>query len=124
MLCSVKFNTNGGSEIPDIVCEQGQILEAPVSLKPGYTLNWDYDFTSPINSDVTINANWTANKYQITIEGTDTKVDVIFGEKPVLVAPKKNGYKFTGWEYNGMHRQVRPHRRVPAPQHGFSLRAE
>ena len=101
MLCTVTFNTNGGSEIPEIVCEQGQILEAPVSLKPGYTLSWDYDFTAPINSSVTINANWTANKYQITIDGTDTKVDVTFGEKPSLVAPDKNGYKFTGWEYNG-----------------------
>ena len=100
-LCTVKFNTNGGSEIPEIVCEQGQILEAPVSLKPGYTLSWDYDFTTAINSDVTINASWTANKYQISIEGSDTKVEVTFGEKPNLTAPQKLGYKFTGWEYNG-----------------------
>ncbi|MBQ4509141.1 MAG: InlB B-repeat-containing protein, partial [Clostridia bacterium] len=100
-LCTVKFNTNGGSEIPEIVCEQGQILEAPVSLKPGYTLSWDYDFTTAINSDVTINASWTANKYQISIEGSDTKVEVAFGEKPNLTAPQKLGYKFTGWEYNG-----------------------
>lgn len=100
-LCNVVFNTNGGSAVPTIQCEEGQILEAPVSLKPGYTLNWDYDFTQAINSDITINASWTANKYNVSIDGTDTVVEVIFGEKPVLNAPEKLGYKFTGWLYNG-----------------------
>lgn len=102
-LYTVTFNTNGGSEVPQIVCEEGQFLEAPVSLKPGYTLNWDYDFTSAINSDVTINANWTANKYQIKIvfEGMESITKVVFGEKPSITAPEKIGYKFTGWEYNG-----------------------
>ncbi len=102
-LYTVTFNTNGGSDVPQIVCEEGQILEAPVSLKPGYTLNWDYDFTSAINSDVTINANWTANKYQITIDfdGKESITEVVFGEKPSVTALEKIGYKFTGWEYNG-----------------------
>ena len=100
-LYNVTFNTNGGSEVPVIQCEEGRILEAPVSLKPGYTLSWDYDFTKAINSDVTINAIWTANKYNITIEGTDTIVEVVFGENPVLTIPKKAGYKFTEWQYNG-----------------------
>ena len=102
-LYTVTFNTNGGSEVPQIVCEEGQILEAPVSLKPGYSLSWDYDFTVAINSDVTINANWTANKYQITVDfdGAKSNVDVVFGEKPSITPPEKVGYKFTGWDYNG-----------------------
>lgn len=97
----VTFNTNGGSDIAEVYCEEGQYLEAPISLKPGYTLNWDYDFKTPVNSDVTINANWQANKYSIHIDGTDTYVDVIYGEKPELTAPAKNGYKFVEWQYNG-----------------------
>lgn len=101
-LCTVTFNVNGGSEVPQIKCEEGRVLEAPVSLKPGYTLSWDYDFTKAINSDITINAVWTANKYKISIDGTDSVVEVTFGEKPNLVAPEKLGYSFTGWLYNGV----------------------
>lgn len=97
----VTFNSNGGSEIAEVYCEEGQYLEAPVSLNPGYTLSWDYDFKTPINSDVTINASWTANKYTIHIDGTDVYVDVTYGEKPVLTAPEKVGYKFIEWQYNG-----------------------
>lgn len=100
-LCTVTFNTNGGSAIPEIQCEEGRILEAPVSIKLGYTLEWDYDFTKPITESITINAAWTANTYKITIEGTDNTVDVAFGTKPSLAAPEKKGYKFTGWQYNG-----------------------
>ncbi len=100
-LCTVTFNVNGGSEIPVIQCEEGRILEAPVSLKPGYALEWDYDFSKPITESITINAKWTANSYKITIEGTDEIVNVTFGTKPTLTAPEKKGYKFTGWQYNG-----------------------
>lgn len=100
-LCTVTFNTNGGSAIPEIQCEEGRILEAPVSLKPGYTLEWDYDFTKPITESITINAKWNASIYKITIDGTDSVVEVVFGTKPSLEVPNKSGYRFTGWQYNG-----------------------
>lgn len=99
-MCVVKFNTNGGSEIPDIQCDAGRIIEAPVSLKPGYSLKWDYDFNNPITESVIINAIWTANTYKITVDGTDTVVDVVYGQKPTITNPEKAGYKFTGWQYN------------------------
>lgn len=99
--CVVTFNTNGGTEIPQIFCEEGRVLEAPVSIKLGYSLKWDYDFKNPITEDVTINAEWTPNTYKITIDGADKAIDTVFNTVPQLTADEKNGYKFVEWQYNG-----------------------
>ncbi len=99
---NVTFNVNGGSQVATIQCEEGQIIEAPVSLKPGYTLSWDYDFSKPIIKDTNITATWVANEYKIIIDGlNDTIVNVKFGESYELTAPTKTGYVFTGWQLNG-----------------------
>ena len=101
-LCTVTFNTNGGSAVQPIQCEDGQFIEAPESLKPGYTLvRWDYDFTKPVTADITISAEWVANKYKVTIDGVEQPIEITFGEVLNIQAPVKVGYKFTGWEYNG-----------------------
>ncbi len=102
-LCTVIFNTNGGTELGQISCEYGSVLETPVSLKPGYNLNWDYDFNNPITKDITINAEWIPNTYKISIDGTDKSLDVVFNQIPDLIAEEKAGYKFVGWQYNGAY---------------------
>ena len=60
-LHTVKFNTNGGSNVDTMIVKTGDTISAPVSKKDGYgLLSWDYDFNSPITEDIIINANWTA----------------------------------------------------------------
>ena len=98
---NVTFNVNGGSQVATIQCESGQTIEAPVSLKTGYTLEWDYNFSNPVYKDLVINATWKPNSYKITVEGTDTVINVKYGEEFTLTQPEKLGYKFTGWQYNG-----------------------
>ena len=61
----VLFNTSGGSLVNYQSIEEGFLATEPSSpVKTGYDFNgWDYDFTQQINSNITINAKWTAKKY-------------------------------------------------------------
>ena len=81
-LYTVKFNTNGGTSISSQQVEEGYLAEEPTTTRVGYTFNgWDYDFDTPITSNITINANWTAN--------TDTKYVVKYYRENL----SKNGYE-------------------------------
>ena len=67
-LCFVKFNTNGGSSIPDQKVKSGSTVEEPAtSKKKGYTLEgwyWNsaltskFDFSTPISWGITLHAKW------------------------------------------------------------------
>ncbi|MBQ8545786.1 MAG: InlB B-repeat-containing protein [Clostridia bacterium] len=103
-LLTVQFNTNGGSEIADILVDSGTIIEAPQSIKTGYELKWDYDFSTPISSDMIVNAVWTAKNYQILIKDGDEIVDTIDvsydGDYNLSESiPQKTGYRFNGFYY-------------------------
>ncbi|MDD4090559.1 MAG: InlB B-repeat-containing protein [Acholeplasmataceae bacterium] len=76
---TVKFHSNGGNNIKNVVKEQGSIIEEPEVTRAGYTfLGWfessDFDeatkvdFTEPVNRNLTIYAKWQINSYQITFE--------------------------------------------------------
>ena len=101
-VCEITFNTNGGSEIPAIKCDSGTIIEAPVSVKTGYSLKWDYDFNQPITENITVNAEWTPNVYKVTVDGTDTVIEATYGQKISVPAFEKNGYQFLGWVTDGV----------------------
>ena len=59
---TVTFVENGGSEVEDIVIEEGSLITEPSISRPGYTfIGWDHDFTSPVTQDLTITASWTVN---------------------------------------------------------------
>ncbi len=56
----VTFNTNNGTAIEPLTVETGEIISTPVLTKNGYGLSWDFDFNTPITSDITVNAIWSA----------------------------------------------------------------
>ena len=78
---AVSFNTNGGSAIETIYVEEGELLTPPTTTNAGYAFEaWDYDFTTPITTNITITASWTAN--------TDTAYTVEYYVKN----PNADGY--------------------------------
>jgi len=60
---TVSFNTEGGDIVPSQTVEEGYTATAPAPAeRPGYTfLEWDFDFATPITSDITISAKWNAS---------------------------------------------------------------
>ena len=61
-LYTVRFNANGGTSVSTQYVEEGYLAEEPTTSRVGYTfVDWDYNFNSPITSNITINANWNAN---------------------------------------------------------------
>ncbi len=98
---TVEFDTDGGTPIEDVNVNEGTIIEAPSTVKSGYTLGWDFDFSKPITSNITIKAVWIPNDYGITIENDKetTVVAVKYGEDYDLqeYEPEKAGYRFKGW---------------------------
>ena len=107
-LYTVDFNTGGGTVIPSQnVQEESCVENVDDPSKPGYTFDkWDYDFTSPVLSDLTINAIWKPIIYTITFDtnGGDeleqmTK-SIIYGAGFRLPTPTYKGHTFMGWKYN------------------------
>ena len=115
---TVTFDANGGSEVSSQKIESGKTATSPNSTKTGYYLSGWYngktlfDFSTPITSDLTLKAKWTAYTYtdysvfyddgvpyeDITVPTDSTKyragstVTVLFdgiGKRP--------GYNFVGW---------------------------
>ena len=115
---TVTFDADGGSEVFSQKIERGKTATLPNSIKTGYYLSGWYngktlfDFSTPITSDLTLKAKWTAYTYtdysvsyddgvndaEITVPTDSTKysagstVTVLFdgiGKRP--------GYNFVGW---------------------------
>ena len=66
---TVNFDTDGGSSIDSVVVKTNSTLEEPDNpTKEGYTFEYweldgeEYDFTTPITSDITLTAIWKENK--------------------------------------------------------------
>lgn len=62
---NVTFDTNGGNTIAAVKVKRNEVVSKPKApVKEGYTfVAWqldgeDFDFTTPITSDVTITAKW------------------------------------------------------------------
>ena len=61
-LYTVSFNANGGTSVSTQYVEEGYLAEEPITSRIGYTfVAWDYNFNTPITSNITINANWNAD---------------------------------------------------------------
>ena len=115
---TVTFDANGGSEVSSQKIESGKTATSPNSTKTGYYLSGWYngktlfDFSTPITSDLTLKAKWTAYTYtdysvfyddgvpyeDITVPADSTKysagstVTVLFDG-----IGKRLGYNFVGW---------------------------
>ena len=74
---TVTFDANGGSEVSSQKIESGKKATSPDSTKTGYYLSGWYngetvfDFRTPITSDLTLRAKWTAYKYTIVFDKND-----------------------------------------------------
>ena len=105
-MLTVSFDTKGGSAVESILVERNTLIEAPKSVKSGYSLRWNYDFTQPVTEDIIINAIWTPNDYKITIasneaDGENVVVDIKYDSEYDLsdkVQPKA-GYRLNGFYY-------------------------
>ena len=115
----VQFNTFDGSIVDDQKVEKYKTATAPASpTKTGYTFDgWytssdegtilekEFDFTTPITSDITLYAKWTANKSIITITLPNTNDPEINlqqstnGDEVTFTA--KEGFATYAWYIDG-----------------------
>lgn len=59
---TVSFFAAGGTAVRSQTVEEGGLATEPVTSRTGYTFKgWDFDFTTPITADVTVEALWEAN---------------------------------------------------------------
>ena len=68
---TVTFDSDGGSSVSDQTVDAGDVATVPTPpTKASYTfkgwysdvaLTTPYDFTTPVNADITIHAKWEAN---------------------------------------------------------------
>ena len=109
---TVTFDTDGGSILSSISVEEGQTIEGiDKPTKEGYLfVNWikdgiEYNESTPINSDMTLTANWILqpvipNTYTVTFVVDDNTEKTVVKENEVINEPKKpskKNYTFKGW---------------------------
>lgn len=115
---TVKFDSNGGSEVEKQVVKVGETVEEPeVPIREGYKfIEWQldgkvFDFNTKIRKNIVLVAQWqkmaeaTEIFYHITFDvDGGSKVEeqyVSVGETIVEPTdPVKDGYIFKGWYYN------------------------
>lgn len=119
---TVSYNANGGSGVPSSQTKlhnKTSTLSTTKSSRTGYTFkNWntksDGSGTSyssggsyTANSAATLYAQWTANKYTVTLDNQSattagtTSASATYGSAmPSITVPKKTGYTFGGY-YDG-----------------------
>lgn len=105
---------DGGNTIDTQTVQEGQAATAPVLTKQGYSLSWDKDFSN-ITSDLIVNAIWTPDVYNVTLNtnvGGVTGAQIAEGKEitsytygiganlPTLTEVSKAFYVFRGWYEN------------------------
>ena len=113
---TVKFDTNGGSEVADATVEDGKTVAQPTDptkddhdFDGWYTDNTTfknkYDFSAPVKSDFTLYAKWIKNEaemFTVTFDsaGGSTVADQTVEKGAAAVEPEeptREGYSFLGW---------------------------
>ena len=122
---TVKFNSRGvngfyydcsliwTSDLPEIqTVETGKTVVKPSNPESdGYNfVEWQlngktYDFSTPVKGDLTIDALWERRMNTITLDSNGgIPLDSVLIETGMPIPstiPKREGYKFLGWQYNG-----------------------
>jgi uncharacterized repeat protein (TIGR02543 family) len=112
---TVTFDSKGGTSINPIVVNKGEFIDIPLPTKTGYTFEgwytsinngvtldqkWNF-FTSPININLTLFANWNINQYTITfnVNGGTSVQPLIENFETNLDMPitSRTGHSFSGW---------------------------
>ena len=108
--CTVTFDTDGGSAVESQTVVSGQKAVRPADpARTGYTFaGWYldgevYDFDTPVTTDLTLTAHWTANQYTITFDtagGSEiAPITQDYGTAITAPAdPTREGYTFMGWD--------------------------
>ena len=111
---TLKVDMNGGvwqefTSPQEYQLKNDETLEIPDPTREGYTFTgWSIDgVSSELNgntfsmgiSNSTLTANWTVNKYNVSIDGRVEEVE--YNSSIELTTPTKEGYTFTGWNTSG-----------------------
>ena len=108
--CTVTFDTDGGSAVePQTVVSGRKAVRPADPVRTGYTFaGWYldgevYDFDTPVTTDLTLTAHWTANQYTITFDtagGSEiAPITQDYGTPITAPAdPTREGYTFAGWD--------------------------
>ena len=114
----LSINPNGGRyDGSSATSQQGMEYQDEITIsdpvREGYTFNgWTVNGTGATfntntkvfkmgSSNATLTANWTINKYTLTIEDTytcDGTQELNYNSTYTLCTPVREGYTFTGWE--------------------------
>lgn len=103
---TVYFDTNGGTSCSMQRVEEDSLVSEPTTSKTGYTfVGWDYNFNTPLKSDIVISASWSPNQYTITFDAnggslSSNQLKVTYDKSYTLPTPIRPGYTFTGWYEN------------------------
>ncbi len=114
---TVTFVTDGGSAVDSQTVTYGNTATEPTApTKDGYTFTgWkndtaDYEFSTPVTSDLTLTAQWTVNTvdilfYDVNGINTDTRslpvVDPPLNDFDIATPPYLHGYTVNGWTVDG-----------------------
>ena len=108
--CTVTFDTDGGSAVESQTVVSGRKAVRPADpVRTGYTFaGWYldgevYDFDTPVTTDLTLTAHWTANQYTITFDtaGGSAIAPITQDYGTAITAPAdptREGYTFAGWD--------------------------
>ena len=103
----ITFDTAGGTAVAPVMQAYNAKVTAPeATTKTGYTFNgWD-PATVPM-ADITVTAQWTANKYDISYEGMEgaeyagtLPTTHTYDTETAIPTPTKIGHTFEGWKVN------------------------
>ena len=109
---TVKFESNGGSEVASATVDYNTSVTAPANpTKAHYTfagwykdskLRTKYVFTDKITENITLYANWDTESYTVTFNsngGTEISSSSVVYNSTVKepAKPEKTGYTFAGW---------------------------
>jgi uncharacterized repeat protein (TIGR02543 family) len=109
---TVTFDSNGGSAVDQQTVPNGGMAAPPAKpTKSGegfvrwcsdVTLDTEYDFDTPVTSDITLYAQWSEIIYTVIFNGNDGSPieDELVGEGGKVTQPADpilNGYVFDGW---------------------------
>ena len=110
---TVKFDSNGGTAVPELIVNHGEkVIEPEKPTKEGHNfLGWykdgaEFNFETPITEDITLTAKWEINKYTVTFVNDGKQVEsqtVAYGsyaDRPTVDLEKKD-YIFRGWYNEG-----------------------
>ena len=114
---TVTYDSSGGQvdKISDVIRGDNGLTSLPVPIRDGYTFKGWADVDKNIvtasqdapylpNSDITLYAQWTANKYTVTFDANggsgvtqDSKEVTFDGRYGTLPTATRLGYSFIGW---------------------------